>query len=314
MEAAPGNRGRLFMQCFKPISIKVKNDQPHGVGMTVPCGKCLGCRIARRREWMVRIMHELDSFKQVGVFLTLTYNNKSLPPSASLDKEQLKKFWKRLRKYYNGKKIKYYACGEYGDEGRPHYHAIVFGIELDELEIYLVNKKMVSKVIERLWKFGFNQVGTVTTDSASYVAGYIEKKLTGEMAYNAYYQIGKIPPYSVMSKGIGEDFALKNQEQIREALGITIKGKNVGLPRYYRKLLDLPADQIMALGDEKRERIHERFREVYEKGGLGLVDMTKVEIRKYRYYVAQQKCAKRQGEPSELLNLGLKAPSKPRSG
>lgn len=297
------------MQCFKPISIHVKGSPgEYGSDLKVPCGKCMGCRIARRREWMVRIMHELDSFKQKGVFITLTYNEENLPFNGSLDRIALQKFWKRLRKYYYPKKIKYYACGEYGGEGRPHYHAVVFGLDMFEMEVEKRYKVYNSHVLEKLWKFGFNSVGTVTTDSASYVAGYIEKKLFGEMAVTEYIEKGIIPPFSVMSKGIGQEFALSNAEQIREQLSITIKGKNVGLPKYYRKLLEIDGEQLAELGADKREKLHRRYQEVYDDGGLDLVDKTRKDIAKYRYEALRQKVTKRQGEPGSPSNLGPLGP------
>ena len=43
-----------------------------------------------------------------------------------LSKTDLQKFFKRLRKSY-GKKVRYFACGEYGPEHfRPHYHVLFF--------------------------------------------------------------------------------------------------------------------------------------------------------------------------------------------
>jgi len=36
---------------------------------------------------------------------------------------------KRLRKHYSGRTIRYYMCGEYGENmGRPHYHAVFFNL------------------------------------------------------------------------------------------------------------------------------------------------------------------------------------------
>ena len=91
-------------------------------------------RIARRQEWSMRVIHELAGYKD-AVFLTLTYSDDHLPDNGSLVVADLQKFFKRLRKQYAKRntciKLRYYACGEYGDRhGRPHYHAIVCGLSL----------------------------------------------------------------------------------------------------------------------------------------------------------------------------------------
>ena len=122
------------MRCTKPIRLMHLNHVEYPDGLLVPCGKCLACRIARRQEWSMRVIHELAGYKD-AVFLTLTYSDDHLPDNGSLVVADLQKFFKRLRKQYakrnNGIKLRYYACGEYGDRhGRPHYHAIVCGLSL----------------------------------------------------------------------------------------------------------------------------------------------------------------------------------------
>ena len=121
------------MQCTSPIRLyKGVNSLVYPDGLVVPCGKCLSCRIAKRREWTMRLWHELP-YHQSSIFLTLTYDDDNLPPNASLSKSDLQKFFKRLRKdlSYVDRKIKYFAAGEYGPKtNRPHYHAIVFGLSL----------------------------------------------------------------------------------------------------------------------------------------------------------------------------------------
>ena len=119
------------MQCTKPITLFKVGTKTYPLGLEVPCGKCLHCRKKQRSEWAMRLYHELG-YHQDSVFLTLTYNDKSLPKNDSLVKRDLQLFFKRLRKALpSDKKIKYFACGEYGDDKEcPHYHAIVFGLGL----------------------------------------------------------------------------------------------------------------------------------------------------------------------------------------
>ena len=111
------------MQCVKPFNIKnpdrfVYKKPNQTVGpkwLQVPCGHCIACRIARSREWAVRILHETE-FWESSCFVTLTYRDEDLPPNGSLDRYALTNYFKRLRKDLGDRKIKYYACGEYGGE------------------------------------------------------------------------------------------------------------------------------------------------------------------------------------------------------
>lgn len=99
------------MQCYNPMWLQKQC-------MFVPCGCCLGCRVAHAREWSLRLLHELGYWDS-AVFLTLTYSDENCP--LSLSKRELQLFWKRLRKAIAPRKIKYFSCGEYGDlYGRPH--------------------------------------------------------------------------------------------------------------------------------------------------------------------------------------------------
>ena len=211
--------------CTNPVGI---------TGMLVPCGRCIACRIGRTSEWTTRILHELN-YKD-GCFVTLTYSNENEPAGRTLVKEHLQLFFKRLRKYLKPKRIKYFSCGEYGDEGeRPHYHAIVMGWRPDLESCYKPNRKqLVSREIEKLWSFGYNTIGHPDREAIQYVVGYVRKKLYGVRAEE--YGI-RLAPFQLQSIGIGKEYAMEHKEQILSERGITRNGVNVGLPRYYRKKL-----------------------------------------------------------------------------
>lgn len=155
----------------------------------VPCGQCVGCRLERSRQWAIRCVHESKLHKD-NCFITLTYNDANLPSDKSLHYYDFQCFMKRLRKQYPGSKIRYYMCGEYGENfGRPHFHACIFGFNFDDLKLWKVQNKQKlyrSKKLEKLWDKGHSSVGTVTFESAAYVARYIMKKVTGDAAKNHY--------------------------------------------------------------------------------------------------------------------------------
>lgn len=210
------------MQCYNPIHM---NEGRPGEALTVPCGKCLACRISKAREWSMRLMHEFNYHKK-AVFVTLTYNSEHLPKDNAISIDELQRFLKRLRKKLPPKAIKYYACGEYGEQfGRPHYHAIIFGLGLDD-----------KKIFEEAWTKGNIKLGTVTYQSCRYVSDYVGK-VDGEKAKELYGE--KQLPFKLQSMGLGKQFALDNQKQIKQNGYLTVDGIKMSIPRYYITKLNI---------------------------------------------------------------------------
>lgn len=228
--------------------------------MTVNCGYCMSCRINRASEWSLRIMNEYDDWNR-GIFVTLTYDNEHLPENYSLVKSDLQKFFKRLRKNLGPeRKIKYFACGEYGEKrSRPHYHAIILG--LDELDHDYVNQS---------WKFGLIDFGTVTHQSTSYVASYTTKKIGS--SHNTtkdklYYINERKPPFQLVSQGFGLNFAKKHEERLKNDLFISLNGKKKPLPRYYRRKLGITIDDYREKGVFDPDRYDDIDKKVAKKLG-----------------------------------------------
>ena len=186
------------MTCYYPLKGFVKK----GGGWTnsrknayidrpaqVPCGQCIGCRLDKMADWSTRMSNEAQ-FHHSTAFITLTYNNLSLPPGGSLSKSDISLFLKRYRKQIEPIKFRYYLCGEYGAKTkRAHYHMIVFGHDFED-KIHLKNsdKKSASGKpyplyksarLEKLWGKGDCYIGSVTPQSAGYCAGYLIDKMTG---------------------------------------------------------------------------------------------------------------------------------------
>lgn len=138
-----------------------------------PCGQCLPCRLNRRRVWTHRIMLEALTHETNG-FATLTYDGGNVPTCdnrlGTLDPADVTCWLKRLRKAVEPHRIRYYVVGEYGDQTwRPHYHAALFGIGPES-----------EAVVQSTWGKGFASVGSLTVQSAAYVAGYVTKKMTSK--------------------------------------------------------------------------------------------------------------------------------------
>jgi len=211
--------------------------------MSIPCGQCIGCRSDRVQQWGLRCMHEAQ-MHQANSFLTLTYDDEHLPADYSIDKRVFQTFMKRLRKPMAGK-IRFYACGEYGDQnGRPHYHALIFGWD------FHADRKLIKETefgplytsdqATKAWPFGHVWIGDVTYKSASYVAGYVAKKITGEAASTHYlrmhpkgYLCQVKPEFQLHSVGMGASWYAKYKNDCFPSDFLIADGKHVAVPKYY---------------------------------------------------------------------------------
>lgn len=233
------------------------------VKMDVRCGGCLGCRTEYSKMWMARIVHEAHGFEH-NCFLTLTYRDPDqcdeaqlraghyVPADGSLNKKHYQDFMKRLRKHFTPKRIRYYHCGEYGDENyRPHYHAILFNLDFGDKQVHSVKEGIAlytSPTLDALWPFGFATIGTVTPESAAYVSRYAMKKITGHKAETHYLRCDEYgvaywlqPEYATMSRrpGIGRAFYDEFKSDIFPSDEIPIPGLGISktVPRYYEQIL-----------------------------------------------------------------------------
>ncbi len=179
----------------------------------IPCGECPACKLAKANEWAVRINNEAETWKNKGIFVTLTYNTPNLPLTKdglmTLQKRDMQLFKKRLRKYIskhnegitewinpkNGKiekPIRTFECGEYGPtKGRPHYHQIIFNWIPNDLVEKEISKDgyplYKSKTLQKIWGKGFVLIGMISFESASYVARYTMKKAGLAKTKRVYY-------------------------------------------------------------------------------------------------------------------------------
>lgn len=176
----------------------------------VPCGKCPSCHCDYSREWANRMILELEDHQE-AMFLTLTYNDDHLPFSDSgfptLCKRDVQLFFKRLRRHFGGKRIRYYLAGEYGSTThRPHYHAIIYGIGVNSFPdlVFRGNNKLghpffTSPELEHIWDNGFVMFSSVTWRTCNYVARYVLKKQAEREDCNGVC----LPPFNVSSRNPG---------------------------------------------------------------------------------------------------------------
>lgn len=270
-----------MLPCLNPVDIKDPR-YSYKKYMLVSCGKCLNCKLNSAKMWSIRIMHELKDWSCAS-FITLTYDDEHLPKDGSLDKSDLQKFFKRLRKNLQGRKIKYFACGEYGEHTfRPHYHIILFGVGSNEESVIQKSWSVYDKDnLEKFSILGFIQCGSVSSASAGYVARYTAK---GGLSDEECYKRGIQPQFLVMSRrpGIGSNLAnCKEYQSWISNTGFCVdKGVKYPIPRYYKSKLE------PQLFDKLRKKIIDYVSSVHNKNyhkllgsGIKEYEPPKVDVR-----------------------------------
>lgn len=273
------------MSCYKPLkgillgvqdgkkrikvvpydSIEVfKNDGSQYESFTLPCGHCVGCRKDQAKEWSNRLLMESLYHDGKCFFVTLTYSDsyahfvdyvnprtgqyfgKETKHQATLNKRDIQLFMKRLRDYFKDQKIRFYCAGEYGGHTfRPHYHLILFGLEVDAKEFIPMGKSETGDQyfywprMSELWEYGFHSIEPANEYTFKYVANYVTKKL-GVHPNKWYEDQGIVAPFSLMSRkpGIGAQYLIDHPEIMDDdkiVIG-TARGKyEFAPPRYFKK-------------------------------------------------------------------------------
>lgn len=260
----------------------------------VPCGHCIECRLTYAMDWATRCMLEKKYYPEEECwFLTLTYDddhlrshtvvdeeNGDIITGISLDKRDLRNFWKKVRYYYPDSKIKYIDCGEYGTHtNRPHNHAIVFGLPLplNTLKFYKNNemgdrlwsqipsekieipgkepKYKTTPSLEQIWGKGFVTISRVTIETCAYVARYNLKKSIDQRAPNWAASQGKIDEFTSKSQGIGKRYFEEHWREIYETDTVPVKkdGNLMKPPLAYDRWLKEKDEELYYHIKAKRE-------------------------------------------------------------
>lgn len=264
----------------------------------IPCGQCSGCRLEYSRQWATRCVLEAQKYEH-NYFVTLTYHphyeylitqhNSCVVEdtgeflewdSLTLVPDQLKKFMKDLRRYYeyhfNHTGIRFFACGEYGSKKmRPHFHLILFNCPIPDLKYECMNYNgdsyFSSQIFNKLWSvnndpknpIGFVTIGECNFDTCSYVARYMMKKQKG-LNSSYYSDLGLVPPFTRSSRmpGIARDYYDSERDKIYDLDSLVItdgsgKARKVRPPKYFDRLYDIECpedfDRIKAKRSESAE-------------------------------------------------------------
>jgi len=276
------------MPCYKPLgafwdgsggSVGFSPTKARQRRLELPCGRCIGCRLERSRQWAVRIAHE-SQMHDFSCFVTLTFDDEHLPPDRSVKKRHVQDFMRRLRASVSHP-VRYFGVGEYGSETwRPHYHLILFGIHFsDQVRLRDTpagHSLFRSPHLEKLWPYGHSSFGAVSFDSARYVAGYCVKKVGGEKAAEHYRRVdfstGEVfvlrPEFALMSRrpGIGAGWFAKYGRDCYPSDSVVFEGHPGKPPRYYdvlaAKALPVELESVQA---SRLKRAFARFDESMPK-------------------------------------------------
>lgn len=257
-------RHKALMPCHYPVrAFRIADRQGTSTGVVftplrgmnvisefqIPCGQCVGCKVEKSRQWAIRCMHEASLYEE-NCFITLTYDDDHLN-DLSLDYREFQLFMKRLRKKFKDRKIRFYMCGEYGEEKRrPHFHVCLFNLDFQD-KVYFKQsgkgtKLYISKTLQELWPYGYTTVAPMTFETAQYAASYTAKKLGGSKSSADYEYIdretGEVQKlekeFSHMSlrPGIGRGWYEKYKKEVFPNDRVIARGKAMKPPKYYTNI------------------------------------------------------------------------------
>lgn len=300
------------MICKNPF---MKDAVPFG------CGQCLPCRVNKRRLWTNRIMLESMCYED-NAFVTLTYNEENLPENNSLKPEDLRDWQKRLR-YYANIDLRFFSVGEYGEKGnRPHYHAAVFGFK--GCASYNVKCGCVfCETLRASWKKGFVLNGTLSKDSAQYIAGYVTKKMTDRNPEEKYRKLlakgkadiaekykkrvidqlnGRHPEFARMSNrpGIGAPALSMIREMLETEHGADMLAELQDAPDIIKI-----GGKDMLLGKYLKSKLRKEIGVPDEVSKEKLSQLRKEAIIEYITYAAQEQPLKRKSQKDYLIAKNL---------
>lgn len=272
--------------------------------IAIDCGSCSGCIKEYSRQLAIRSVHEAAENLR-NCFITLTYRPECLPPNGSLEKPDWVKFAKRLRHVVP--KFRFLMCGEYGEKkNRPHYHALLFGIDFHEDRKKRHNSvggfpMWTSELLDKTWGKGDeNPIGAVSFETAAYIASYAMKKVRGERAEKHYggridvineetgevtERLVRTPEFALMSRnpGLGNGWFQKYWKDVYANDELECNGKVMRPPKYYDVLYERMEPEKMEKVKVKRlEEISKRPEE-YTKDRLRYKEeMSKARMSRYK--------------------------------
>lgn len=233
------------------------NDGFKDMPVAVPCGNCIGCREVRERMWSVRCAHEAR-LHDLSWFVTLTYDDKCLPVDGGLSVRDWQLFMKRFRAAYG--KVRFFMCGQYGEISlRPHYHALLFGVDFDDRRDYPSSsgqRLYVSVKLDECWGMGGVKFSPLSDATIRYVTAYMGRSVLDK---GECLRRGISPEFQLMSRrpGLGSGWLDKYWMDVYPEDAVTTRGGvKLRPPRFYDEWLGKRnADMLYSLKVKRKERM-----------------------------------------------------------
>jgi len=186
-----------------------------------------------------------------NTFLNITYDDEHNSGGLSIRDIQL--LYKKLR-HKNDKPIKHFTAGEYGDRTqRPHYHAIIFGMEQPKDKQRWDKEYNHSQTLNNLWGKGNITFTDLTDARIAYATGYVLKKAGyRKQIYCDEDGVDLQPPFRIMSQGLGKAYLEKYHEDLKYGYYQGRENRQT-IPRYYLDWLKREKEQLMAKIETRRD-------------------------------------------------------------
>lgn len=208
-----------------------------GMAGPLPCGKCMACRINRRRDWTARLLLHHAGHQGSSAWVTLTYGPSSIPTDSQgrgiLSRVDVRNFIQRLRRELGG--LRYVVVGEYGDQTfRPHYHALLW---FDAMDV------SAEWAIGRCWREGFISVGEISPTTVEYTISYILKRMVDPLDTRLE---GRTAEFARYSHGLGATALVELRRLSRPGVDgvlelpreFRLDGRLWPIPKYLRRKLE----------------------------------------------------------------------------
>lgn len=210
----------------------------------------------------------MESVSLPTMFVTATFDDEHYIENRECDDVQkelkrqfvlfVKRFRSNLERHLNFfEPFKYYAITERGDDGRLHYHFLLFGIPFSTFKsrnkkgqfIDCVQFSEFTECIQDSWGQGFCFFEGACPQNIAYVTKYLHKRLVS-------------PDYvSIKSQGLGLSFLSDNRKEYLHnnmMTKIKIGNKEYYLPRYLKKKIFTDEELVQVnrkIEDEKFQKL-----------------------------------------------------------
>lgn len=152
--------------CRMPTAFRNKTT---GEKVHAACGQCVNCILKDKAVWAGRALIEWNEAGRVGSFVTLTYRDEPEPDRYPDVRSFLERLWQV-------RTLRFYCAPDIGGQnGRFHWHLLLFGLEANPTNTVL---------IEDSWKLGFVDVRPIIAERVSYTTGYVTRKKTLNFPYH----------------------------------------------------------------------------------------------------------------------------------